>query len=99
MIYTTSMYPSAPSPIPGPGVINWSGYIVPGAGPSLDADGNVIGSTADVVSDWQPIGDSSNDINNQSSNPFNYFYLYFLPSVLFLHNLKAQLLYLQKLMT
>ena len=62
MIYTTSMYPSAPSPIPGPGVINWSGYIVPGAGPSLDADGNVIGSTADVVSDWQPIGDSSNDI-------------------------------------
>ena len=29
MIYTTSLYPSAPSPIPGPGVINWSGYVVP----------------------------------------------------------------------
>ena len=30
MIYTTSMYPAAPSPVPAPGVIQWSGYIIPG---------------------------------------------------------------------
>ena len=29
VIQTTSLYPSAPSPIPSPGVIVWSGYIVP----------------------------------------------------------------------
>ena len=29
IIQTTSLYPSAPSPIPAPGIIPWTGYIVP----------------------------------------------------------------------
>ena len=29
VIQTTSLYPSVPSPIPSPGVIVWSGYIIP----------------------------------------------------------------------
>jgi hypothetical protein len=29
IIQTTSLYPSAPTPIPAPGVISWTGYIVP----------------------------------------------------------------------
>ena len=29
IIQTTSLYPSAPTPIPAPGVIPWTGYIVP----------------------------------------------------------------------
>jgi|TARA_B110000093_G_scaffold180842_1_gene223641 hypothetical protein len=28
-IQTTSLYPSAPSPIPGPGIIPWTGYLIP----------------------------------------------------------------------
>jgi len=32
-IQTTSLYPSAPSPIPAPGVIPWTGYLVPPAIP------------------------------------------------------------------
>ena len=35
LIQTTSLYPSAPSPIPSPGVIAWSGYTVPPAIPSV----------------------------------------------------------------
>lgn len=30
LINTISLYPSAPSPIPGPGIINWTGYTIPG---------------------------------------------------------------------
>ena len=29
MYMTTSLYPSAPAPIPGPGVLNWVGYSIP----------------------------------------------------------------------
>lgn len=29
IIQTTSLYPSAPTPIPGPGVISWTGYLIP----------------------------------------------------------------------
>jgi len=29
MYMTTSLYPSAPSPIPGPGVVQWTGYSIP----------------------------------------------------------------------
>lgn len=29
IIQTTSLYPSAPSPIPAPGVISWTGYLIP----------------------------------------------------------------------
>jgi hypothetical protein len=30
IINTTSLYPSAPTPIPAPGIIPWSGYVVVG---------------------------------------------------------------------
>jgi hypothetical protein len=33
VIQTTSLYPSAPSPIPAPGVIIWTGYLIPPAIP------------------------------------------------------------------
>jgi len=29
IIQTTSLYPSAPSPVPGPGIIPWTGYLIP----------------------------------------------------------------------
>ena len=29
IIQTTSLYPSAPSPIPSPGVISWTAYLIP----------------------------------------------------------------------
>ena len=53
IIYTTSLYPSAPSPIPGPGVISWSIYVVPGGGLGLgnDDDGDTLPN-----SDWQFLG-------------------------------------------
>ena len=35
LIQTTSLYPSAPSPIPSPGVIPWTGYTVPPAIPGV----------------------------------------------------------------
>ena len=36
IIQTTSLYPSVPSPIPGPGVISWTGYLVPPAIPKVN---------------------------------------------------------------
>jgi hypothetical protein len=35
IILTTSLYPSAPSPIPAPGVISWTGYTIPPAKPAV----------------------------------------------------------------
>jgi putative chitinase len=35
IINTISLYPAAPSPVPGPGVIIWTGYQIPPARPSL----------------------------------------------------------------
>lgn len=49
MYMTTSLYPSAPSPIPGPGVVQWIGYSIPnipfpaiklGGDSSFGEDGN-----------------------------------------------------------
>tara|TARA_B100001564_G_scaffold354749_1_gene365864 strand:+ start:88 stop:885 length:798 start_codon:yes stop_codon:yes gene_type:complete len=54
MIYTTSLYPSAPSPIPGPGVISWSMYVIPGGrlgGSNDDSDDDDTIAT----SDWQTL--------------------------------------------
>lgn len=34
VISTLSLYPSVPTPVPGPGVINWTGYTIPPATPS-----------------------------------------------------------------
>ena len=56
MIYTTSLYPSAPSPIPGPGVINWSGYVVPmGILPRFGSDDDASSTNALPTSDWQEL--------------------------------------------
>ena len=53
MIYTTSMYPAAPSPVPAPGVINWSGYVVPGGRlPGLGGDDS---DDSTATSDWQTL--------------------------------------------
>ena len=53
MIYTTSMYPAAPSPVPAPGVINWSGYVVPGGRlPGLGGDDS---GDSTATSDWQTL--------------------------------------------
>ena len=30
LIITNSLYPTAPAPTPGPGVVNWTGYNIPG---------------------------------------------------------------------
>ena len=41
MYMTTSMYPSAPAPIPGPGVLQWVGYNIPNIPfPALKLTGN-----------------------------------------------------------
>lgn len=41
MYMTTSLYPSAPSPIPGPGVLNWVGYSIPNIPfPAIKLGGN-----------------------------------------------------------
>ena len=49
MYMTTSLYPSAPSPIPGPGIVQWVGYSIPnipfpalklGGDSNFGADGN-----------------------------------------------------------
>ena len=63
MIYTTSLFPSAPSPIPGPGIINWSMYIIPsGRLPSGDDDGNTT-----AISDWQFVGTEEPPMKNVKS--------------------------------
>ena len=60
MIYTTSMFPAAPSPVPAPGVIQWSGYLIPG-GFGRDGDDD---SDGQANSDWQPLNVSVDDAPN-----------------------------------
>lgn len=57
MIYTTSLYPAGPSLAPGPGIIKWNSYVVPGIPlpPRLDKDKD---DEDAVVSDWQSLGDT-----------------------------------------
>ncbi len=72
MIYTTSMYPSAPSPIPGPGVINWSMYVIPG-GRIGDRDNNNDDDQL-PISDWQFLGNEKPPFKNikkfRSNEPY-----------------------------
>ena len=60
MIYTTSMFPAAPSPVPAPGVIQWSGYLIPG-GFGRDGDDD---SDGQANSDWQPLDVTADDAPN-----------------------------------
>ena len=74
MIYTTSLFPSAPSPIPGPGIINWSMYIIPsGRLPSGDDDDD--GGNTTAISDWQFVGTEEPPMKNvkkfRSNEPYN----------------------------
>ena len=71
MIYTTSLYPSAPSPIPGPGIINWSMYVIPsGRIGSGDDDDNGL-----PISDWQFLGNEEPPMTTpkkfRSNEPYN----------------------------
>ena len=72
MIYTTSLYPSAPSPIPGPGIINWSMYVIPSGriGSGDDGDDNGL-----PISDWQFLGNEEPPMTTpkkfRSNEPYN----------------------------
>lgn len=80
MYMTTSLYPSAPAPIPGPGVLNWIGYSIPnipfpalklGGDSNFGADGNfgsLDGSTFggnNVPFNPGQQGEESEDIDNE----------------------------------
>lgn len=57
MYMTTSLYPSAPSPIPGPGVVQWTGYSIPNIPfPALKLGGG-------TAPNGQPAEDFGNDGN------------------------------------
>ena len=78
IIQTTSLYPSAPSPIPAPGVIMWTGYLVPPAIPIPNInfpseDGSepavVEQSDSDIMDELDLLSsNSSNSTNNNNSN-------------------------------
>ena len=53
------MFPAAPSPVPAPGIIQWSGYVIPG-GFGRGGDNDTDDGSAN--SDWQPI--DSDDVPN-----------------------------------
>ena len=58
MIYTTSLYPSTIT-YPGPGVINWSGYVVPmGILPRFGSDDDNVQQIL-TTSDWQELSNTT----------------------------------------
>jgi len=75
IIQTTSLYPSAPTPVPGPGIINWTGYLIPPAIPIPNINfPSSDGSEPPVIN--QPDGSdgfilSSNGGNQNTSNGGN----------------------------
>jgi len=71
IIQTTSLYPSAPSPVPAPGVIPWTGYLIPPAipipninFPSEDGSEPPVLETSD--------GDIVSELNQQTNTPTEY---------------------------
>jgi len=77
IIQTVSLYPSAPSPIPGPGVINWKGYLIPPTIPipniNLQGQGQSVsdGVGQSIVSGTPTQGDTSSTTNNILSTANN----------------------------
>jgi hypothetical protein len=77
IIQTVSLYPSAPSPIPGPGVINWKGYLIPPTIPipniNLQGQQQSIsdGVGQSIVSNTSNQGDTSSTTNNILSTANN----------------------------
>lgn len=76
IIQTTSLYPSTPTPIPAPGVISWTGYLVPPAIPIPNINfPSEDGSEPPVIeqpdgSDGSPINvtDQATDQNNEQAD-------------------------------
>lgn len=70
-IQTTSLYPSTPTPIPGPGIINWTGYLIPPTIPipNFGSDDTKIPGQTDLPdgSDGFPIS-SSDQADDQVSD-------------------------------
>jgi hypothetical protein len=71
IIQTTSLYPSAPSPVPAPGVIPWTGYLIPPIipipninFPSEDGSEPPVLETSD--------GDIVSELNQQTNTPTEY---------------------------
>mgnify|MGYP006420545285 CR=1 FL=1 len=79
-IQTTSLYPSTPSPIPGPGVIPWTGYLIPASGGGglrnsnddmkSDESNNPNSSVEDIGSN-NPNNSTNTGLNNDSGNNFD----------------------------
>jgi len=66
MFMTTSLYPSAPSPIPAPGVANWVGYIIP----DIPMFGLKFGNEGgDLSNSGIDIGNSTNRIPSLKKKP------------------------------
>ena len=69
MFMTTSLYPSAPAPIPAPGVANWVGYTIPDIpmfGLSLNQTSKSdTGLTANKFNPDGPLGDTLPPIKNK----------------------------------
>lgn len=61
LIQTVSIYPAAPSPIPGPGVISWKGYLVPPAIPTIGINPLTGGSES------TPDGSGGNSISSNGT--------------------------------
>lgn len=69
MYMTTSLYPSAPAPIPGPGVVQWTGYSIPNIPfPSLKLGGG--SDSADFGKDGN-FGSLDGSTFGGASVPFN----------------------------
>ncbi len=78
IIQTTSLYPSAPTPIPAPGVIVWTGYLVPPTIPIPNInfpseDGSEPGvieqPDSDIVEELNNNNDSDDNDVNSNNNP------------------------------
>lgn len=65
LIQTVSIYPAAPSPIPGPGVISWKGYLVPPAIPTIGI--NPLTGGSESTSDGSG-GNSISSNGNENDN-------------------------------
>jgi hypothetical protein len=80
IIQTTSLYPSAPSPIPAPGVIMWTGYLVPPAIPIPNInfpseDGSepavVEQSDSDIMDELDLLSSNNENLTNYNGNNGN----------------------------
>ena len=80
IIQTTSLYPSAPSPIPAPGVIMWTGYLVPPAIPIPNInfpseDGSepavVEQSDSDIMDELDLLSSNNENLTNDNSTNSN----------------------------